>query len=164
MATHQLRAFANSSNLLLVTKMITIGSMGVFAGGALSYSTMIMPTLRKFASTSSLAVWCEMYLIAKPIQISMIVISSLGGAGLYYQTKNHCYLYGSLMMASLVPYTVSLLYPINHKLLDIRKSGKDDPHVEEMLVRWDAIAFGRTLISYGAMFITLYGALRASAR
>ncbi|KAF9022643.1 hypothetical protein CPC16_001232 [Podila verticillata] len=94
----------------------------------------------------------------------MIVISSLGGAGLYYQTKNHCYLYGSLMMASLVPYTVSLLYPINHKLLDIRKSGKDDPHVEEMLVRWDAIAFGRTLISYGAMFITLYGALRASAR
>ncbi|KAG0088675.1 hypothetical protein BGZ93_002549 [Podila epicladia] len=161
---HQLRTFANSSNVLLVTQMITIGSMGVFAGGALSYSTMVMPTLRKFASTSSLAVWCEMYLIAKPIQISMIAISSLGAAALYYQTRNQCYLIGSLMMVSLVPYTISLLYPINHKLLDIRKSGKDDPRVEEMLVRWDALAFGRTMASYGAMFITLYGALRPSTR
>lgn len=68
------------------------------------------------------------------------------------------------MMASLVPYTISLLHPINHKLLDIRKSGKDDRHVEEMLVRWDTIAFGRTLVSYGAMFITLYGALHPLAR
>ncbi|KAG0328045.1 hypothetical protein BG004_002631 [Podila humilis] len=161
MPVQLLKAFASGSNMLLATKMITVGSMGIFAGGALSYSTFIMPTLRKFASSSSLAVWCEMYQYAKPIQIAMTTISSLGAAGLYYQTKNQYYLYGSLLMGTLVPYTLSLLYPINNKLLEIRRSGKDSPHVEEMLARWDAIAFGRTLISFGAMFVTLYGALRS---
>lgn len=64
------------------------------------------------------------------------------------------------MMAVLVPYTTTLLYPLNNKLLDIRKTGRDDGTVEEMLIRWDAIHFGRTLLSYGAVVVTLYGALK----
>ncbi|KAF9430157.1 hypothetical protein BGZ94_008097 [Podila epigama] len=153
MAAQQLKALANGTNVLLVTKMITIGSMGIFAGNALTYATTIMPTLRKFASSSSLAVWCEMYLLAK-----------LGGAGLYYKTHNRYYLCGSVMMAAIAPYTWSLLYPINNRLLEIRKSGRDNPKVEEMLVRWDAIAFGRVLISYTAMFVTLFGAIRPHSK
>ena len=62
---HEFRAFANSSNMLLFTKIVTISSMGIFAGTALNYNTVVMPSLRKFASSSSLAVWAEMYLLAK---------------------------------------------------------------------------------------------------
>ncbi|KAG0048975.1 hypothetical protein BGZ83_006160 [Gryganskiella cystojenkinii] len=157
---HQFRAFTSSSNLLLITKIVTISSMGIFAGTALNYNTVTMPSLRKFASSSSLAVWAEMYHLAKPIQISMIVVSAIGGAGLYYKTHNTYYLAGALMMAAIIPYTTTLLYPINHKLLDIRKTGRDDGTVEEMLIRWDAIHFGRSLLSYSAMIVTLYGALK----
>lgn len=62
---HQFRTFANSSNMVLVTQIATISSMGVFAGTALCYNTVIMPSLRNFASTSSLAVWGEMFALAK---------------------------------------------------------------------------------------------------
>ncbi|KAG0372195.1 hypothetical protein BGX24_000582 [Mortierella sp. AD032] len=161
---HQFTAFASSSNILLVTKVITISSIGIFAGTALNYNTVVMPSLRKFASSSSLAVWSEMYLLAKPIQISTITISALGGMFLFNKTANPYYLYSSILMASLVPYTMTLLYPINNKLLEIRKHGGDDRPVEEMLIRWDTIHFGRTVMSYSALLLTLYGALRGAGR
>ncbi|KAG0358285.1 hypothetical protein BC939DRAFT_462607 [Gamsiella multidivaricata] len=157
---HQFRAFASSSNLLLVTNIVTVSSMGIFAGSALNYNTIIMPSLRRFASASSLSVWAEMYLLARPIHITNIVISAIGGSTLYYHTRNPYYLAGAAMMALIAPYTTTLLYPINNKLLDVRKHGRDDLEVEEMLIQWDAIHFGRTLLSYGAMVVTLYAALR----
>jgi uncharacterized membrane protein len=94
------------------------------------------------------------------IQMSSIVVSSLGGSILYYRTRNPYYLAGAAMMASIVPYTATLLYPINNKLLDIRKHGHDDPHVESMLTQWDTLHFGRTLMSLGALVVTVYAALR----
>ncbi|KAF9080543.1 hypothetical protein BGX29_001952 [Mortierella sp. GBA35] len=159
---HEFKAFASSTNVLLVTKIVTISSIGIFAGTALNYNTIVMPSLRKFASSSSLAVWAEMFLLAKPIQISTIALSALGGTFLFYKTANPYYLYSAALMASIAPYTYTLLYPINNKLLEIRKHGGNDRPVEEMLVRWDAIHFGRTLISYGAFVLTLYGALRGA--
>ncbi|KAF9933827.1 hypothetical protein FBU30_004223 [Linnemannia zychae] len=120
-----------------------------------------MPSLRKFASSSSLAVWAEMYLLARPLQVSLLAISALGGTFLFYKTSNPCYIYSAALMFSLVPYTKILLYPINHKLLNIRKHGHgEDRNVEEMLIRWDALHFGRTAIGYGALLLVLYGALR----
>ncbi|KAG0266809.1 hypothetical protein BG011_000861 [Mortierella polycephala] len=163
---HQFRAFANSYNVLLVTKIVTVSSMGIFAGTALNYNSIVMPSLRKFASSSSLAVWAEMCQLAKPIQISTGVISIIGGYGLFYKTHNAAYLGGATMMALLIPYTYALLHPISDRLFEIRKhgQGRDDGYVEEMLIRWDMIHFGRTLLSYGALVVTLYGALSTNTK
>lgn len=101
------------------------------------------------------------YLLA--LQITTTVLSALGGLFLFSKTTNLYYLYSSILMASLIPYSRILLLPINNKLLEIRKHGGDDRPVEEMLIRWDALHFGRTLISYAALVLTLYGALRGPA-
>lgn len=68
---HEFKAFASSSNILLVTKVLTISSIGVFAGTSLNYNLIVMPSLRKFASSSSLAVWAEMSLLAKRMLTSV---------------------------------------------------------------------------------------------
>lgn len=94
------------------------------------------------------------------MQIITIVLSAIGGSTLYYKTRNPYYLAGAAMMTLIVPYTATLLQPINTKLLDIRKFGRDDPQVESMLIRWDALHFGRTILGFGAMTVTLYAALR----
>ncbi|KAF9897831.1 hypothetical protein BX616_004912, partial [Lobosporangium transversale] len=52
---HQFRAVANTSNVLLITKIVTISSMGIYAGSALNFNTVIMPSLRRFAWNSSLS-------------------------------------------------------------------------------------------------------------
>lgn len=88
------------------------------------------------------------------------VLSALGGLILFSKTANPYYLYSSILMISLIPYSRLLLLPINSKLLEIRKRGGDDRPVEELLIRWDALHFGRTVIGYGALVLMLYGALR----
>ncbi|KAF9356806.1 hypothetical protein BGX26_004720 [Mortierella sp. AD094] len=159
MAIH-LRAFTDTNNLLLVTKILTVSSMGIFAGSAVNYNTIIMPSLRQFASSSSLAVWAAMYMRAKPFQILHITVSVIGASVLYFKTKDPYHLAGALLMAGIVPYNKIFVYPINKKLLDIRKNSRDDPKVEEILAQWDSLHFGRTLISYAALVLTLYAELR----
>jgi hypothetical protein len=61
---HELKTFASSPNVFLVTQVVTISSVGIFAGTAFSYNKAIMPSLRKFSSASSLAVWAEMFAYA----------------------------------------------------------------------------------------------------
>ncbi|KAF8953107.1 hypothetical protein BGZ46_003280 [Entomortierella lignicola] len=142
---------ADPSTLLLVTKIITISSMGIFAGSAINYNTIIMPSLRQFASGSSLAVWSAMYMRAKPFQMVTISLSAIGATVLYLKTRDSYYLAGALLMAGIIPYNKALVYPINKKLLDIRKHSKEDPNVENMMSQWDSLQFGRSLISYAAL-------------
>jgi hypothetical protein len=52
-------AFATNENTLLVSKIATVASIGIYAGTSLSFNTIIMPALRKFSSSSSVAIWNE---------------------------------------------------------------------------------------------------------
>ncbi|KAF9435120.1 hypothetical protein BGZ76_006870 [Entomortierella beljakovae] len=142
---NQLRELVNAPNLILFTKIITVSSMGIYAGSAYNYNAVIMPSLRKFAST---------------FQIANIAVSVMGASILYFRTKDTYYLLGALLMASMLPYNKTLVYPINKKLLDIRKHGGNDSKVEEILAKWDSLHFVRTLLSFGATVSTLYAGLR----
>ncbi|KAF9099549.1 hypothetical protein BGX29_010211 [Mortierella sp. GBA35] len=166
----QFQALANSDNTLVAGKVIAVASLGLFAGSSLSFSAVIMPSLRKFSSASSLAIWTESHNHSKFLELSLIAASVAGSAGLYYKTKNVSYLYGAATAAAVIPYTLIALLPINKKLLAIRQNntigGKadsmkdnksNDSDVEALLSRWSLFHFGRTILGLGALFVTLYG-------
>ncbi|KAF9928953.1 hypothetical protein FBU30_002009 [Linnemannia zychae] len=166
----QFQALANSDNTLVAGKVIAVASLGLFAGTALSFNTVVMPSLRKFSSASSLAIWAEAYNSSKFLEYGLIAASAAGSAGLYHKTKNVSYLYGAATIASVIPYTLIALYPTAKKLLAIRQNntvgGKsdsmkdnksNDADVEALLSRWSIFHFGRTVIGLGALFVTLYG-------
>ncbi|KAG0217013.1 hypothetical protein B0O80DRAFT_435961 [Mortierella sp. GBAus27b] len=160
---------ANTDNTLLVGKLVTVASIGIFAGTSFSYNTIIMPALRKFSSSSSVAIWSEAVNASKG-QVAAVVLGSLGSAGLYYQTKNPAYLYSAVSLALNVPYTALLILPINKKLFDIRhnntvngktnslKDGKtEDSEADDLLRRWNLFHAGRTVLGLAALFATVYG-------
>ncbi|KAF9583364.1 hypothetical protein BGW38_009662 [Lunasporangiospora selenospora] len=142
----QFHSFANASNALVAGKLLTV------------------------------AIWAETLQTSKALQTSMVVASVLGGAALYYKTKNVWFLYGAVDMFLNIPYTLLALGPINKKLLDIRHhntvNGKsntmkdnitDDNTVEALLSKWSLLHSGRTLLSYAALFATVYGVISESA-
>ncbi|KAF9110750.1 hypothetical protein BGX27_005925 [Mortierella sp. AM989] len=165
----QFKAFANPSNALLVGKVVTVASIGIFSGTALSYNTVIMPSIRKFSTNSSLAIWSETMHISKVLQSSLQATSIIGCAGLYYKTKNLSYLYGAISMALILPYSYFAVAPIDKKLIAIRQSysanGKNeglkdnDSTVDYLLNRWNLLHTGRTILSYSALFVTLYAVI-----
>ncbi|KAF9425985.1 hypothetical protein BGZ76_002986 [Entomortierella beljakovae] len=168
----QLQSFATTSNAVLVGKIVTVASIGIYAGTALSYNTIIMPSIRKFATNSSLAIWHETLNTSKYLNNTSIALSILGNAGLYYKTKNVSYLYGAIAIASIIPYTFIALIPIHKKLFEIRQNntvnGKSDSlkdnksndnAVESLLGRWNLLHSARTALGYSALLVTLYGVI-----
>ncbi|KAF9204466.1 hypothetical protein BGZ59_001035 [Podila verticillata] len=149
----------NGENVLLVTKTVTIASMGIAAGSCLSYNAMIMPALRKFSASSAVAVWAETAHGAMSIQISAVAISVLGGSYIYYKTKNRFFLYSSMLMASIMPYTFAFFIPINKALFAMRASGKDDGTIDSKMIRWNRLQYGRTLMNVTSLLLALYGGL-----
>ncbi|KAG0356693.1 hypothetical protein BGZ54_000648, partial [Gamsiella multidivaricata] len=161
MAFHVSTVFS-SPTTLAVGKSLTVASIGVFAGIAVSFNTIIMPSLRKVSNQTALPIWANSYNTAKDLQVGLILTSLVAGSSVYYKTENPYFLAGSLIMTSIVPYTFGLLMPINRTLIGIlegTRTGKhsDDGNLDELFVKWDLLHFGRTIMSMVALGLTLYG-------
>lgn len=85
----------------------------------------------------------------------------LGGVGVYYKTKNKYFLYGGLIMLSILPYTMVMFLPINKDLFAFAKSGLGDldGSIARKMVIWNRNQYGRTALNVAALLTTLYGAL-----
>ncbi|KAK3830725.1 MAG: hypothetical protein J3R72DRAFT_455569 [Linnemannia gamsii] len=152
----------NSASFLVSAKILTVASIGLFAGQALAYNAIIMPALRTVSPEAALPIWAKSYTIGKNIQVSLILTSVLAGLPVYYKTQNAFFLIGPLVMASIIPFTLAFIMPVNHTLLNIldgkghgKKGGVGN--LTELYNKWDLLHFGRTALSLGAFGLTLYG-------
>ncbi|KAF9938423.1 hypothetical protein BGZ67_000194 [Mortierella alpina] len=161
--SHFINAVFSGENILLVTKTITIASMGIAAGTGLSYNTLIMPSLAKLPAQTAVAVWCNTAFAAMSTQVSAIAISVIGGSIVYYKTKNRFFLYSSLIMASILPYTSVMFLPINSRLFEMNKTG-DDGTIATKMEQWNRNQYGRVLLNVAAMVISLYGVLQGKGK
>ncbi|KAF9109149.1 hypothetical protein BGX27_007943 [Mortierella sp. AM989] len=116
-----------------------------------------MPALRKISNEDALPVWAHSYNVGKNLQVSLILTSLVSGVGVYNKTENPYFLAGSLIMASIIPYTFAVIMPVNNTLLSILDGKKSESRVEQLFVKWDLLHFGRTLMSTTALALVLYG-------
>ncbi|KAG0272803.1 hypothetical protein BGZ95_011410 [Linnemannia exigua] len=163
-----LQQIFNSSSSLVSAKILTVASIGLFAGQALAYNAIIMPALRSVSPETALPIWAKSYAIGKNMQVCLILTSVLAGLPVYHRTQNVFFLIGPLMMASIIPFTMAFIMPVNHTLLDIL-DGKGDGkkggagNLSVLYNKWDLLHFGRTVLSLGALGLTLYGSFSRHA-
>ncbi|KAF9177910.1 hypothetical protein BGZ51_008286 [Haplosporangium sp. Z 767] len=148
--------FSNSTTLI-AAKTATVASIGLFAGVALSFNTIIMPALRTTSTKSALPIWANSYRVAKNLQVGLILTSLVAGSTVYYKTENPYFLTGALLMVLNVPFTFAFIMPINKTLLNIQQSGKGEENINALFGRWDTLHFGRTLLSSIALGLTVWG-------
>ncbi|KAG0012935.1 hypothetical protein BGZ80_011411 [Entomortierella chlamydospora] len=118
-----------------------------------------MPALRKISNENALPVWAHSYNIGKKLQVGFIMTSLVTGVSVYSRTENPYYLAGSLIMTSIIPYTLAFIMPVNNTLLSILDGKKSDGNIERLLTKWDQLHFGRTLMGVAAFGLVLYGEL-----
>ncbi|KAF9585595.1 hypothetical protein BGW38_001648 [Lunasporangiospora selenospora] len=163
----QFGSLVHPSGLLIASKTISVAAIGIFSGLAISYNALIMPAIRKVSVGSALSVWADTYNVGQHVQVSMIVTSIITGAYVYRKTENAFFLVPPLMMASIIPYTLTLLLPINKTLLSIRSKGGNNvegTRVQELFVKWDTLHFVRTIVSSTAFVLSLYGAFSGKTK
>ncbi|KAG0054728.1 hypothetical protein BGZ83_010623 [Gryganskiella cystojenkinii] len=176
MVKYEFQAFANSNNTVLIGKMIAVTSLGLYAGTALTFNAVIMPSLRKFSSSSSLAIWHENFQAGKVLQLSLTGISILANGALFRKTQNPFFLYSALAMVFTVPYSALALVSVNKKLITIREgntiqgranslkdSESDDSTVDKLLSQWNVRHSARTVLGFGALLSTVYAVISSDS-
>ncbi|KAF9430158.1 hypothetical protein BGZ94_008098 [Podila epigama] len=158
---HPQNKFSSTDNLLRFAKAASIASMGIATGVGFSYIALILPNVRTLSATTALNIWVGSArgAMSTSEQVSAIAISVLSGSYIYYKTKNRFFLYSSVLMASIFPYTFTFFIPINRALFSMHSTGLIDGTVHAKLDRWNTFQYGRVLMNFTSLLISLYGAL-----
>src|SRR5437773_809802 len=74
--------------------------------------------------------------------------------------RSTAWLTGSLLLFLVVPFTLIVIFPTNHKLLDATLD-KSSPEAHRLLVRWGRLHEVRTVLGLGAFIVFVLASRRA---
>ena len=138
----------------MVLKFLAVALAGVFAGAALyvslvehpaRMSTGTAPALREFGPSYHRGAW---------MQASLAILGSLAALLDYSQEHERGYLWGGLLLAAPVVYTLVVILPTNRRLLapDLPADG---PEAAALLRRWGHLHWVRTGLGMAAFGLLL---------
>jgi len=128
---------------------------GLFSGAALYINLVEHPA--RLACGSELAVreFAPSYKRATFLQVPLALVGSLAGGVGAWRQANLYLLAASLLLAAVVPFTLVVILPTNHQLLDPALDPKSDK-AAALLSRWGRLHAVRTLLSLLAFLIFVW--------
>ena len=140
--------------MILVVQFIAVASAALFAGAALYINVAEHPARMGLETRMAALQWAPSYRRATWLQAPLATISLLSGVVVWLQGGELGWLVAALLVGSVVPFTLIIIMPINHKLLT---TGRDLSSTEtrQLLVRWGQLHAIRTALSLAATVIYL---------
>src|SRR5262245_53473146 len=101
--------------------------------------------------------WAPSYKRATMMQAQLAVLGGLAGRSAWGLRGGVGYLVGALLLLSVVPFTLFVIFPTNHALLDLHAKGQVGD-AERLLGGWNALHAVRTALSLVAFALMLWAA------
>jgi hypothetical protein len=98
-----------------------------------------------------------MFKRAAPFQVSLSATGALSSMLAYYLSKQKNYLYSSLILLSITPYTLLFMMPTNYALMD-RTNDRSSERTRELLKKWGRLHAVRSFIGLAAVSFLIYNA------
>jgi uncharacterized membrane protein len=131
---------------------------GLFAGAALYVTAVEHPARLSCGPALALREFAPSYRRGARLQASLAVLGLLLAIGGWFHTRDTLLLVGGLMLGSVVPFTLLVIFPTNHRLLDPSLE-PESPEADRLLRRWGHLHAVRTVLGILA-FATLVAGLR----
>src|SRR5437867_9503403 len=128
---------------MLVT--IATAACALFAGAALYITLVEHPARMACGPPMAVAQFRTSYPRATRLQAPLAVVGCLGGAGAWLAGGPLGWLVAGLLLGVVVPYTLVVIMPTNHRLLD-RALAPDTPQAHRLLRRWGNLHLVRTVL------------------
>jgi hypothetical protein len=144
-----------SPSLLFASRMVAKLSTSLFAANSLFTNTVQHPARMGQPTEHALTEYRSTFARIGVQQASLAFFGLAGGLVAYYYEPDTLLLVPTLMLGSMIPYTLLFIAPINSKLLD-SKLEKDSSRADELLQRWIALHTVRTIVTVTAMFLWEY--------
>ncbi|KYQ92038.1 hypothetical protein DLAC_06869 [Tieghemostelium lacteum] len=154
-----------------ILKGLALVSGSIFAGIAVYIRQVEHPARLSIPNEQAVDNWRVSFNRAMPLQVSLAIMSSLSAAITWaaIYTRNHSeittraikhscncdgwmWLIGGGLMASVIPFTLWKLAPVNRKLLD-QSLDKYSEETRSLLIKWGELHNVRVLLSFSAMSI-----------
>ena len=142
------------------SQWIAIWAAGLFGGAALYVSLVEHPARMRCGTLLAATEFGPSYKRGAVMQATLAVLGTLAGVVAGLVQGSTAWLTGSLLLFLVVPFTLIVIFPTNHKLLDPGLD-KSSPEAHRLLVRWGRLHEVRTVLSLGAFIVFVLASRRA---
>src|SRR5262245_49292853 len=136
-----------------LTGLATVAA-GLFAGAALYVTLVEHPARTGCGPMLAVAQFRKSYPRGAVLQAPLAIAGCLAAAGAWLAGAGASWLLAGLLLGALVPYTLVVILPTNHRLLDPTLE-PDTPEAVRLLRRWGLLHLVRTLVGLVAFALML---------
>jgi hypothetical protein len=137
-----------------VTALATIAA-GLFAGAALYVTVAEHPGRVECGPAVAIREFGPSYRRAAVMQVLLAVAGCGAGVAAWALGAGGGWLVGALLLGALIPFTLLVIMPVNHRLLDARLD-RESPEAVDLLTRWGRLHALRTAVSI-TVFVVFVG-------
>ncbi|HXJ79922.1 MAG TPA: DUF1772 domain-containing protein [Candidatus Methylomirabilis sp.] len=137
--------------------LLAVACCGVFAGAALYINIVEHPARMSCGVEIALREWAPSYKRATVMQAPLAVLGGLAGLSAWWLRGGLGYLVGALLLLAVVPFTLLVIFPTNHALLELHAKGQARD-AQGPLGRWNALHAVRSGLSLVAFLLMLLAA------
>jgi len=136
----------------MFAEIVSLIFTGLFAGAALYVSLVEHPARMANTLEIALAEFRPSYKRAAVMQVTLAVIGVAGAVGAYFLGRGISTLVAAIVLATVVPFTLIVIMPINRQLLDETRTARTED-TEVLLEKWGKLHNVRTIASLLALAI-----------
>ncbi|HEX9221007.1 MAG TPA: DUF1772 domain-containing protein [Gemmatimonadaceae bacterium] len=136
----------------MFAEIIAFICTGLFAGAALYVSVVEHPARMSCDLPAALAEFRPSYKRAAVMQVILAVIGVTGAIVAWYLGRGTSTLVAAIVFATVVPWTLIVMMPINRQLLDETRTS-ETPETDVLLKKWGRLHNVRTIAGLLALTI-----------
>lgn len=133
----------------MLTANLALTSAALFAGAAFYINVAEQPARMLLEDSALLRQWKPSYKRGFAMQSALAIVAFLFGSAAWWQSGQVLFLCGALLMIANWPFTLIVIMPTNHILMDIDPSS-GDTRIRPLLGKWNGLHGVRTTLSIAA--------------
>jgi uncharacterized membrane protein len=142
-----------------LVSFIAVLASSLFAGAALYISFVEHPARLACGTELAITQWAPSYRRATVMQVSLAVLATASGLVGWAQGAGALWLWGTLLILAVIPFTLVVILPTNKKLLDPNRN-RGSEETRSLLETWGRLHTGRSALSLAASCIFIWLAMR----
>ena len=144
--------------MLLAVEFIAVFSCLLFTGAALYITLVEHPARIEWGLFVAATEFAPSYKRDTVMQVSLAIASTVAGIASWMFGGTVLWLLGSILIVTVIPFTIFFIMPVNNVLLD-KATDRRAESTHNLLVEWGRLHAVRTALSISASVIFLVSAL-----
>src|SRR5262245_1593781 len=140
-------------------ELVAVLACTLFAGAAVYISAVEHPARLSCGTELAATEWAPSYKRATVMQVSLALVAGFSGIVRSIQGGGALWIWASLTLLAVIPFTLIAIRPTNNQLLDPRRDrGSED--TRRLLATWGRLHGVRSALSVAASILFVWAAVR----